>query len=655
MAGLRILLLAVAALATLSIFNVVAGAGDCTTKRTCRECLNDKTMPECGWCGSFGGCLPKSSSASCPPASWLYKTSTILSNKTSSDEVTPTSLSVFLRQGEELKVRVKVTPQACKNVDLYLLMDFSGSMGDDLDKVKTLAQSLTAATQGLCNATCNDPQCARIGMGSFVEKPRYPAGYWSASNYWSEKNVPDNSVFRSRLSLSTNMVDFQNQLSNIPASQITGNNDWAEDPFEAMMQVLKCRKLTNWASRDVSQKQPRRIILVLTDADYHLRGEGGALGLNEPNPGACYVDESDLSNTDIVNSQIDAASLLYDYPTLTQIRNALIETNTVPIFAVVPGRPAISSSDNEKAYGNIRDALGFGYFTTLSADSDNIIEVLKQSYASIASKLSMAVAQNGNQVLVRSVSPDTDTGYTGVKAGSNYTFDVTLYDDGSLGDAKNVLVKLSILGFGNIEINITRTIDCTANCATYCTVNGNSKCGNVTRGACECGRCDCAAGFKGDTCQCDSKTQCTVVNGAECNGQGSCECGACACHLQTVRARRASRQRVALARRMCAAITASATRADSATATPDSVGPRARRSSLAALQTALVTEIAWARVSARAWTTTLDRIAHAHRARRLALNSERVSAVCAHRASRDATRPLTANASTRATAIPLAF
>eukprot|EP01137_Pigoraptor_chileana_P037594 Opistho-2@34911 len=126
-------------------------------------------------------------------------------------------------------------------------------------------------------------------------------------------------------------------------------------------------------------------------------------------------------------------------------------------------------------------------------------------------------------------------------------------------------------------------------------------------------------------------------------------------HLQTVRARRASRQRVALARRMCAAITASATRADSATATPDSVGPRARRSSLAALQTALVTEIAWARVSARAWTTTLDRIAHAHRARRLALNSERVSAVCAHRASRDATRPLTANASTRATAIPLAF
>eukprot|EP01136_Pigoraptor_vietnamica_P040547 Opistho-1_new@12581 len=512
---------------------VSVSAQDCTTKTTCRDCLNDPRMPQCGWCGTTGSCLPVASAAQCSLSSWIYNTSRItkVGATTVDDEVVPKSLSVFLRAGEEFTVRVDVKPQACKPVDLYLLMDFSGSMGDDLDKVKSLASPLTTTTVNLCKDACNDPKCARIGMESFVEKPRYPAGYWTLSNYWSEKGgtVPVNSVFRSRLPLSSNYNDFQDKLTSIPSDQITGNNDWAEDPFEAMMQVLRCRKLTDWASRDSASKQPRRIILVLTDADYHLRGEGASLGINDPNPGTCYVDESDLSNMDKVNQQIDTTSLLYDYPTLTQVRNALIETNTVPIFAAVPGRPAISSSDNEKAYSNVRDGLGFGYYAVLSSDSDNILSVVSQSYASIASRLSMAVAQNGNQKLVKSISPDPATGYDSVTTGKTYTFNITLQDDGSLGDVRNALVKLSILGFGSVEINVTRGIDCSTPCAGFCQVNGQQKCGDLSRGTCECGRCTCQPGYEGTNCECDARTLCNVVNGAECNGQGSCKCGKCQC------------------------------------------------------------------------------------------------------------------------------
>lgn len=48
-------------------------------------------------------------------------------------------------------------------------------------------------------------------------------------------------------------------------------------------------------------------------------------------------------------------------------------------------------------------------------------------------------------------------------------------------------------------------------------------------GTCNCGQCECDAGYGGDLCQCDN-TNCRVdVNNNMCSGHGACDCGTCKC------------------------------------------------------------------------------------------------------------------------------
>lgn len=54
-------------------------------------------------------------------------------------------------------------------VDVYYLMDFSGSMWDDKDKVVSLSKQLVQAVQKMSTD-------ATLGFGSFVDKPVYPFG-----------------------------------------------------------------------------------------------------------------------------------------------------------------------------------------------------------------------------------------------------------------------------------------------------------------------------------------------------------------------------------------------------------------------------------------------------------------------------------------------
>lgn len=56
-------------------------------------------------------------------------------------------------------------------------------------------------------------------------------------------------------------------------------------------------------------------------------------------------------------------------------------------------------------------------------------------------------------------------------------------------------------------------------------------CGGVEKGFCECGRCICNPGWKGDDCTCRSTNDtCIPPNGNEiCSGNGECKCGSCKC------------------------------------------------------------------------------------------------------------------------------
>ncbi len=57
--------------------------------------------------------------------------------------------------GHPLSITVQVTPPAAKQIEIFYLFDLSGSMGDDLANVRSLAASLKNAMDILCNGACD--------------------------------------------------------------------------------------------------------------------------------------------------------------------------------------------------------------------------------------------------------------------------------------------------------------------------------------------------------------------------------------------------------------------------------------------------------------------------------------------------------------------
>lgn len=57
-------------------------------------------------------------------------------------QVTPQQMSMTFLPGEEKLVNVEVFAPTKGPLDLYILMDFSNSMADDLDNLKRMGQEL---------------------------------------------------------------------------------------------------------------------------------------------------------------------------------------------------------------------------------------------------------------------------------------------------------------------------------------------------------------------------------------------------------------------------------------------------------------------------------------------------------------------------------
>ncbi|XP_072179021.1 integrin beta-1-like [Diadema setosum] len=69
-----------------------------------------------------------------------------------------------------------------------------------------------------------------------------------------------------------------------------------------------------------------------------------------------------------------------------------------------------------------------------------------------------------------------------------------------------------------------------------CPYSRGLRCGGPERGLCVCDvasrqpKCQCKAGYEGDSCDCPTRTDtCRSSNGLECNAHGKCRCGVCEC------------------------------------------------------------------------------------------------------------------------------
>ena len=143
---------------------------NCTTLMTCSQCISTAS---CVWCStpSSAQCLSHDNANDCKIED-LFQPATIIVDKqesplTEDNQVSLKSINLKFRVSEPVSFSVSL--KAAKNfpLDLYMLMDLSGSFTDDLTTVKVLAPQLPLALQNVSSDFL-------IGFWTFVDKSSLP-------------------------------------------------------------------------------------------------------------------------------------------------------------------------------------------------------------------------------------------------------------------------------------------------------------------------------------------------------------------------------------------------------------------------------------------------------------------------------------------------
>ncbi|KAF3857886.1 hypothetical protein F7725_011087 [Dissostichus mawsoni] len=193
-------------------------------------------------------------------------------------QLSPQKISLRLRPGLPITFRVSFKRVQGYPVDLYYLMDLSYSMKDDLANVKELGKDLFAALKSITDS-------ARIGFGAFVDKTVLP--YTNTNKEKLLKPCDENDQecqaafgYRHVLSMTSEEDQFKTKVTE---ELISGNLDSPEGSLDAMMQAAVWGKESTKEDRIGWRNSSTRLIVLTTDAGFHMAGDGKLAGILEPN------------------------------------------------------------------------------------------------------------------------------------------------------------------------------------------------------------------------------------------------------------------------------------------------------------------------------------------------------------------------------------
>ncbi|KAK7940096.1 hypothetical protein WMY93_003422 [Mugilogobius chulae] len=569
---------------------VVVGSNICTSRgvTTCRQCL--AVDPSCAWCSQeeFGkggssvsrcdlktnlvklGC--RSDSVEFPLSSMQILEDSPLSDKASGSTVTqirPQKMHMVLRPGDSKRFTVSVKQVEDYPVDLYYLMDLSYSMKDDLEKLVTLGNLLAEAMR---KTTSN----LRMGFGAFVDKTVSPYMYTFPAKAVTNpcegisETCQAQFGFKHVLTLTETVSRFTEE---VKKQQVSRNRDSPEGGFDAIMQAVVCKDRIGW------RPDASHLLVFTTDAKTHIALDGRIAGIVQPNDGLCHLDNDNIYNKTTV----------LDYPSLALMNEKMSENNINLIFAVtsyvvplykeysqlIPGT-TVGMLDRDS--GNVIELIQEAYAKIRSKVELDLVDVPEELNLAFN-----ATCLNGEVIPgVRSCS--------GLKIGDTVSFSVEAQLR-SCPKEKSRTFKIKPLGFkDSLEVTVDFACNCECeasaqpNSALCSQGNGTFECGvcqchqgrlgphcecsvedyspsddanciprrrpHVQRqrrlsvrtvllslkrvwtnhGKCNCGFCQCDAGWKGENCNCTTRTDtCMSSIGLLCSGRGNCECGVCQC------------------------------------------------------------------------------------------------------------------------------
>ncbi|XP_010770177.1 integrin beta-2-like, partial [Notothenia coriiceps] len=274
-------------------------------------------------------------------------------------QLTPQKISLRLRPGLPTTFRVSFKRVQGYPVDLYYLMDLSYSMKDDLANVKELGKDLFAALKSITNS-------AQIGFGAFVDKTVLPFTNTNKEKLLKPCDENDQQCqaafgYRHVLSMTSEEEKFKTKVTE---EFISGNLDSPEGSLDAMMQAAVCGERIGWRNSST------RLIVLTTDAGFHMAGDGKLAGILEPNDEKCHIERSLYTKSNEM-----------DYPSVGQLAIQLEKNNIQPIFAV--------TKNVEDVYKQLTKLIPKSEVGVLSSDSKNVVQLIKEAYKRLSSKVTV--------------------------------------------------------------------------------------------------------------------------------------------------------------------------------------------------------------------------------------------------------------------------
>ncbi|XP_034645788.1 integrin beta-4 isoform X3 [Trachemys scripta elegans] len=431
-------------------------------------------------------------------------------------QVSPQRMSMRLRAGEEASFNIDVFQPLESPVDLYILMDFSYSMSDDLNNLKEMGQKLAGFLQDL---TSN----YTIGFGKFVDKVSAPQTDMRPEKLrepWRDADSPFS--FKNVIRLTSNIHHFSQELMK---ERISGNLDAPEGGFDAILQTAVCKEKIGWRTDST------HLLVFSTESAFHYEADGTNVlsGILPRNDEQCHLNRAGTYTYDTKQ----------DYPSVPTLVRLLGQHNIIPIFAV--------TNHSYSYYEKLHKYFPISEIGLLQEDSSNIVELIRMAFERIRSKM---------DIRADSVPKSMKTEFTSLKykKTESGSFHVTRGEVGSFkvrvkaheyvgGEHVCNLPKKEQQGIIHVKpssLSDSLKIDASVICdvcpceqqkmvrAAMCSSNGDLV----------CGQCVCYPGWRGDMCDCSTASSsdnqaCIRPGDSEpCSGRGECLCGKCQCYSE---------------------------------------------------------------------------------------------------------------------------
>ncbi|KAF1593021.1 UNVERIFIED_CONTAM: Integrin beta-4, partial [Eudyptes pachyrhynchus] len=431
-------------------------------------------------------------------------------------QVSPQAMFMQLRAGEEMSFNMDVFQPSESPVDLYILMDFSYSMSDDLDNLKSMGQNLA---EFLRNLTSN----YTIGFGKFVDKVSSPQTDMRPEKLrepWNNADSPFS--FKNVIRLTSNINYFSQELKK---ERISGNLDAPEGGFDAILQTAVCKDKIGW------RKDSTHLLVFSTESAFHYEADGTNVlaGILARNDEQCHLDTVGTYTYDTKQ----------DYPSVPTLVRLLGQHNIIPIFAV--------TNHSYSYYEKLHKYFPISEIGVLQEDSSNIVDLLHTAFERIRSKMDIRadfVPKAMKTEFTSSTYNKTESGSFHISRGEVGKFNMRVKALEYIGgqhvcslpekDRQGIIhVKPTYL---TDSLQVTASVICDV-CPCEQQQEFNSPKCNF-HGDFVCGQCICHPGWRGDTCDCSPASSpnneaCIRPGDVEpCSGRGECLCGKCQCYSE---------------------------------------------------------------------------------------------------------------------------